>query len=94
MVLELDRFLQLSESLSFIETDGTVGLYLSQYDATEDWAARTLTWQVSDQPWESGDELMLRIGPIPLPGRAEPDGGDGLGRAGGVELGSGRTRRG
>ena len=68
VVLELDRFLQLSESLSFIETDGTVGLYLSQYDATEDWAARTLTWQVSDQPWESGDELMLRIGPIPLPG--------------------------
>ena len=68
VVLELDRFLQLSESLSFIETDGTVGLYLSQYDATEDWAARTLTWQVSDQPWEPGDELMLRIAPIPLPG--------------------------
>ena len=27
-----------------------------------------MTWQVSEQPWESGDELMLRIGPIPLPG--------------------------
>ena len=73
VVLELDLFLQLSESLSFIETDGTVGLYLSEYDATEDWAARTLTWQVSEQPWEPGDELMLRISPIPLPGeRSEP----------------------
>ena len=68
VVLELDRFLQLSESLSFIEPDGTAGLYLSQYDATEDWAARTLTWQVAVQPWEPGDELMLSMGPIPLPG--------------------------
>ena len=68
VVLSLDRVAQISESLSFIEPDGTAGLYLSQYDATEDWAARTMTWQVSDQPWEPGDELMLRIGPIPLPG--------------------------
>ena len=89
VVLELDRFLQLSKSLSFIEPDGTAGLYLSQYDATEDWAARTLTWQVSDQPWEPGDELMLRIAADTAAGRAEPDGGDGLGRAGGIELGGG-----
>ena len=68
VVLSLDRVAQIPESLSFIEPDGTAGLYLSQYDATEDWAARTMTWQVSDQPWEPGDELMLRISPIPLPG--------------------------
>ena len=67
VVLSFDRTVQLSDGLSFIETDGTAGLYLSQYDATEDLRARTVTWQVSEQPWESGDELMLRIGPIPLP---------------------------
>ena len=68
VVLSFDRTVQLSDGLSFIETDGTAGLYLSQYDATEDLRARTVTWEVSEQPWESGDELMLRIGPIPLPG--------------------------
>ena len=68
VVLSFDRTVQLSDGLSFIETDGTAGLYLSQFDATEDLRARTVTWQVSEQPWESGDELMLRIGPIPLPG--------------------------
>ena len=67
VVLSFDRTVQLSDGLSFIETDGTAGLYLSQYDATEDLRARTVTWDVSEQPWESGDELMLRIGPIPLP---------------------------
>ena len=68
VVLSFDRTVQLSDGLSFIETDGTAGLYLSQYDDTEDLRARTATWDVSEQPWESGDELMLRIGPIPLPG--------------------------
>ena len=68
VVLSFDRTVQLSDGLSFIETDGTAGLYLSQFDATEDLRARTVTWDVSEQPWESGDELMLRIGPIPLPG--------------------------
>ena len=67
VVLSFDRTVQLSDGLSFIETDGTAGLYLSQYDATEDLRARTVTWDVSEQPWEPGDVLMLRIGPIPLP---------------------------
>ena len=68
VVLSFDRIVQLSDGLSFIETDGTGGLYLSQYDDTEDLRARTATWDVPEQPWEPGDELMLRIGPIPLPG--------------------------
>ena len=68
VVLSFDRIVQLSDGLSFIETDGTAGLYLSQYDDTEDLRARTATWDVPEQLWEPGDELMLQIGPIPLPG--------------------------
>ena len=68
VVLSFDRIVQLSDGLSFIETDGTAGLYLSQFDATEDLRARTATWDVPERPWEPGDELMLRMGPIPLPG--------------------------
>ena len=68
VVLTLDRFGSWLDGFSFIETDGTVGLRLAEVDATKDWTARTLTWDVSEQPWESGDELMLRMGPIPLPG--------------------------
>ena len=67
VVLSFDRIVQLSDGLSFIETDGTAGLYLSQYDDTEDLRARTATWDVPERPWEPGDELMLRMGPIPLP---------------------------
>ena len=68
VVMSFDRTVQLSERFSFIRLDGTVGLYLSRFDATEDLRARTVTWQVPERPWEPGDELMLRIGPIPLPG--------------------------
>ena len=50
VVLSFDRTVQLSDGLSFIETDGTAGLYLSQFDATEDLRARTVTWEVSEQP--------------------------------------------
>ena len=67
VVLTLDRFGSWLDGFSFIEPDGTVGLRLAEVDATKDWAARTLTWEVSEQPWESGDELMMRMGPIPLP---------------------------
>ena len=67
VVLTLDRFGSWLDGFSFIEPDGTVGLRLAEVDATEDLRARTLTWEASEQPWESGDELMLRIGPIPLP---------------------------
>ena len=67
VVLTLDRFGSWLDGFSFIETDGTVGLRLAEVDATKDWTARTLTWEVSERPWESGDELMMRMGPIPLP---------------------------
>ena len=67
VVLTLDRFGSWLDGFSFIEPDGTVGLRLAEVDATEDLRARTPTWEASEQPWESGDELMLRIGPIPLP---------------------------
>ena len=67
VVLTLDRFGSWLDGFSFIEPDGTVGLRLAEVDATKDWTARTLTWEVSEQPWEPGDELMLRMGPIPLP---------------------------
>ena len=55
------------QSLDFIELDGSVGLSLEVSSATEDSSAGTLTWAVSDQPWEDGDELMLRISSIPAP---------------------------
>ena len=67
VVLTLDRFGSWLDGFSFIEPDGTVGLRLAEVDATKDWTARTLTWEVSEQPWEPGDELMMRMGPIPLP---------------------------
>ena len=67
VVLTLDRFGSWLDGFSFIEQDGTVGLRLAEVDATKDWTARTLTWEVSEQPWEPGDELMMRMGPIPLP---------------------------
>ena len=67
VVLTLDRFGSWLDGFSFVEPDGTVGLRLAEVDATKDWTARTFTWEVSEQPWESGDELMLRMGPIPLP---------------------------
>ena len=67
VVLTLDRFGSWLDGFSFIEPNGTVGLRLAEVDATKDWTARTLTWEVSEQPWESGDELMLRMEPIPLP---------------------------
>ena len=67
VVLTLDRFGSWLDGFSFVEPDGTVGLRLAEVDATKDWTARTLTWEVSEQPWEPGDELMMRMGPIPLP---------------------------
>ena len=47
--------------LDFIELDGTVSLSLIVDDATVDAANNTLSWSVSPQPWDDGDELMLRI---------------------------------
>ena len=50
-----------SAVLSFIELDGSVSLSLSSSDATVDSAAGTYSWPVTTQPWEDGDQLMLRI---------------------------------
>ena len=55
--------------LDFIELDGTVSLSLDVFDATVETRpasgsgiqTHTLSWTVSSQPWESGDELMVRI---------------------------------
>ena len=48
--------------LDIIELDGTVPLSLHADDATVDAANDTLSWSVGSQPWEDGDELMLRVG--------------------------------
>ena len=47
--------------LDFIELDGSVGLSLAGSDATADATAKTLTWAVTEKPWDAGDLLMLRI---------------------------------
>ena len=51
--------------VDFIELDGTVSLSLIVNDATVDAANDTLSWEVSSQPWQSGDELMVRIRDVP-----------------------------
>ncbi len=76
VVLTLSPHMSLSDQrLDFIELDGTVGLSLSASSATVDSSAGTLTWNVAEQPWENGDQLMLRIGvpntAITLEGLAE-----------------------
>ena len=47
--------------LDFIELDGTVSLSLNADQATVDAENDTLSWSVASQPWEDGDELMVRI---------------------------------
>ena len=47
--------------VDIIELDGTVSLSLDVADATVDSANDTLSWTVSEQPWDDGDKLMLRI---------------------------------
>ena len=47
--------------LDFIALDGSVSLSLQVDDATVDAANKTLSWQVSEQPWHDGDKLMVRI---------------------------------
>ena len=49
--------------LDFIELDGTASLSLDAASATEDSAAKTLTWNVPSQPWHDGDLLMVRFTP-------------------------------
>ena len=58
--------------LDFIELDGSVSLSLDVFDATLDTVPMSvgtkmysLTWTVPSQPWESGDELMVRVRKAP-----------------------------
>ena len=48
-------------AVDLIALDGSVALSLKIADATVDAANRTLSWTVASQPWEDGDELMLRV---------------------------------
>ena len=47
--------------LEFIELDGTVGLSLGFDDGVSDGESGTVVWGVDEQPWKSGDRLMIRI---------------------------------
>ena len=47
--------------VDIIELDGTVSLSLDVVDATVDSVNDTLSWSVSSQPWDDGDQLMVRI---------------------------------
>ena len=67
VVMTLSPYVSLSgQTVDFIELDGSIGLSLSASSATADSTAGTLTWTVTEQPWEDGDQLMLRIG-VPPP---------------------------
>ncbi|MCE2463436.1 MAG: hypothetical protein J4F46_05940, partial [Dehalococcoidia bacterium] len=60
VMLELSTAVALTgHVLDFIALDGTVALSLDGGVATV--SGGTLTWTVASQPWEAGDQLMLRI---------------------------------
>ena len=50
-----------SHAVDFISLDGSVSLSLNVADAAVDLASNTLSWPVVSQPWQNGDELMVRI---------------------------------
>ncbi len=61
-VLTLAPYASLTgHTLDFIALDGSVDPSLPVSSATADSAAGTLTWAVPVQPWQDGDQLMLRI---------------------------------
>ena len=60
-------------AVDFIELDGSVSLSLHADDATVDAANDTLSWSVASQPWEDGDELMVRVRKTRSNGAAVPD---------------------
>ena len=47
--------------VDFIDVDGDVALSLALSGATVDAANKTLSWTLTEQPWKSGDKMMLRI---------------------------------
>ena len=48
-------------TVEFTALDGSVSLSLAVAEAQVDATKGTLTWKVAEQPWQSGDKLMLRI---------------------------------
>ena len=56
--------------LDFIALDGTVSLSLEVASATS--TAGTLSWSVASQPWNDGDQLMVRIRRAGAPSPASP----------------------
>ena len=52
-------------AVDFIALGGSVSLSLDVADATVDAANNTLSWPVVSQPWQNGDELMVRIREAP-----------------------------
>ena len=73
VVLTLAPYASLSgHALDFIALDGSVAPSLAVSSATADSAAGTLTWAVPVQPWQDGDQLMLRIRPVGVPATATP----------------------
>ena len=62
VVLTLGTHVTLSgQVLEFIALNGSVSLSLVADEATVDSTAGTYSWPMTSQPWESGDQLMLRI---------------------------------
>ena len=66
VALSLDPVVSLDGyTLDFIELDGTASLNLRASDAVERSrsgdGSGALKWSVTDEPWEDGDKLMLRI---------------------------------
>ena len=47
--------------MDFISLDGSVALSLSFDDAMANSESGTFTWSLPDQPWQDGDQLMLRV---------------------------------
>ena len=61
VTMELSAAASLSGyDMDVIELDGSTSLTLSVADATSN-AGGTLTWDVANQPWHDGDQLMLRL---------------------------------
>ena len=62
VTMELDSYVSLAEhAIDFIALDGSVSLSLDFDEASVGTESGTLTWTVSEQPWEAGDKLMIRI---------------------------------
>ena len=62
VALNLSPYVSLEgRTLDFIGMEGETSLSLAFNDAISDSEVGTFTWRVDEQPWESGDEVMIRI---------------------------------